>query len=80
MAVGVWSRWCVDGLNRIGEVVELDNIIRVPAVEAEAGLAVVGGGADEVDGDVVGGDEAGEVEELVEMALGDKGHHNNHHI
>ena len=41
----------------------------VPSVEAEAGLADVGGGADVVDGEVVGREEAGEVEELIEMAL-----------
>ncbi|KAL4571691.1 hypothetical protein LXL04_018454 [Taraxacum kok-saghyz] len=39
---------------------------------AKLGLAGVSGGADEVDGEVVGGDETGEVEELVEMALYDK--------
>ncbi|KAH7843021.1 hypothetical protein Vadar_011834 [Vaccinium darrowii] len=38
--------------------------------ETEFGLAEMGGGGGVVDGDVVGGrDEAGEVEELVEMAM-----------
>lgn len=34
---------------------------RIPAMDTKLGLAVMGGGADVVDGDVVGGDEAGEV-------------------
>lgn len=38
-------------------------------MDSELGLAVVGSGAYKVDGDVVGGDEAGEVEELVEVTL-----------
>lgn len=38
-------------------------------MDAKLGLAVVGGRGDIVDRYVVGGDEAGEVEELVEMAL-----------
>lgn len=41
----------------------------IPTVGAELGLAVVGGGADVVDGDVASRDEAKEVKELVEMAL-----------
>lgn len=59
------------GESRGGEFVEVEGGggCGVPAVDAELGLADVGGGADEVDGEVVGGDEAGEVEELVEMAL-----------
>ena len=48
--------------------------------EPELGLVDVGGGAGVVDGDVVGGDEAGEVEELVEMALAWKRHHDYHHL
>lgn len=48
----------------------------VPAVDTEFGLFVVGGGADEVEGDGgVGREEAGEVEELVEVALGWKWYH-----
>lgn len=52
----------------------------IPAVDSSRRLAGVGGGADIVDGYVVGGDEAGEVEELVEMALSWKRHHDNHHL
>lgn len=40
---------------------------------AFSGLPVVGGGAHVVNGDVEGGDVAGEVEELVEVALCRKG-------
>lgn len=40
----------------------------------------VGGGPEEVDGDVVGGEETGEVQELVEVALGGKGHQGHHHF
>lgn len=43
--------------------------VGIPSLDPELGLATVGGGADKVDGDVVGGDKAGEMEELVEMAL-----------
>ncbi|KAI3760646.1 hypothetical protein L1987_51044 [Smallanthus sonchifolius] len=74
--VGVWGYgigvWKLVEPNEIG--------VRVPAVETEAGLAGVGGGGDEVDRDVIGGDEAGEVEELVEMALCNEGHHHHHHL
>lgn len=38
-------------------------------MDSNLGLTVVTGGSDKVDGNVVGGDEAGEVEELVEVAL-----------
>ncbi|KAJ0521252.1 hypothetical protein HanRHA438_Chr10g0446881 [Helianthus annuus] len=55
-------------------------IIWVPSVETDADLAVVGGSGDEVDGDVVGGDEAREVEELVEMALCEERYHHHHHF
>ncbi|KAF5794595.1 hypothetical protein HanXRQr2_Chr08g0329831 [Helianthus annuus] len=44
------------------------------------GLAVVGGGGDDVDWDVVAGDEAGEVEELVEMALCRKRDHHHRDV
>lgn len=49
------------------EVVEVNggDGVGVPSLDPELGLAAVGGGADEVDWDVVGGDKAGEVEELV---------------
>ncbi|KAI3694531.1 hypothetical protein L1987_77498 [Smallanthus sonchifolius] len=59
------------------ELVEVDvgGRERVPTVDAKLGLAGVSGGADEVDGEVVGGDEAGEVDELVEMALCYERHH-----
>ncbi|KAK4797793.1 hypothetical protein SAY86_030119 [Trapa natans] len=51
----------------------------VPAVEAELGLVEVGGGGDVVDGDVIGGDETGEMEELVEVTLGgERDHHHRH--
>lgn len=78
---GVWvgrgsEKW------RGWEFVEVDVGDRewVPALDARLGLAAVGGGADVVDRDVVGGDETGEVEELVEMALCWKWYHNNHHL
>lgn len=51
------------------------NGVWVPTLDSELGLAVVDGGADEVDRHVVGGDKAGEVEELVEMALCWQRHH-----
>ncbi|KAF7145795.1 hypothetical protein RHSIM_Rhsim04G0104100 [Rhododendron simsii] len=57
---------------RGGEFVEADvGVLEVGlGVETEFDLAEVGGGGGEVDGDAVGGgDEAGEVEELVEMAM-----------
>lgn len=44
-------------------------------MDSELGLAAVGGGAYVVDRYSVGGDEAGKVEELVEMALCWKRHH-----
>ncbi|KAH7843908.1 hypothetical protein Vadar_022208 [Vaccinium darrowii] len=63
---------------RVGEFVEVDVGILEEGLgaETEFGLAEVGGGGGEVDGEVVGGgDEAGEVEELVEMAVAwDKWH------
>lgn len=50
-------------------------------IEPVFGLAEVGGGGGVVDGYVVGGgDEAGEVEELVEMALAWKWHNYYHHF
>lgn len=63
------------------ELMEMDvgNGKRVPTVEAEFGLAVVGGGANEVNGYVVGCDETGEVEEMVVMTLGGERDHNNNH-
>lgn len=65
------------------ETVEMDLVfggVEVPAVEAELGLADVGGGADEVDGEVVAeAEEAGEVEELVQVALRrERDHHHRH--
>ncbi|KAH7842737.1 hypothetical protein Vadar_008597 [Vaccinium darrowii] len=65
---------------RGGEFMEVDmGILEVGlGVETEFGLAEVGGGGGEVDGDVVGGgDEAGEVEELVEMAMAWEWHYYN---
>ena len=43
-------------------------------------LAVVGGRADVVDGYIMGGNEAGEVEELVEMSLQPAWHHDNYKL
>lgn len=56
---------------RDGEINEMDvgGCQWVPAVNALPRLAVVGGGGGVVDMDVVGGDEAAELEELVEVAL-----------
>lgn len=74
---GVWLR---RKEVRCWEFMEVDLVggrREVVAVDAESSLANVGGEADVVDGDVVGGDEAGEVEELVEMALCRKRYH--HH-
>ena len=52
----------------------------IPSMDAELGLAVVGGGTDVVDGDVASRDEAGEVEELIEMTLCRQWHHDDHHL
>lgn len=41
----------------------------VPAMEAMLGLAKVGGGGDVVNREIVGYEEAAEMEELVEVAL-----------
>lgn len=80
---------CCIGVGRRGgerrdlEVVELDVVGdrgSIPTVDSELGLAVVGGGAHKVDGDVLGGDEAGEVEELVEVALCWQGHHDHYNF
>ena len=49
-------------------------------MDSKHGLAVVSGGASIVDWDVVGHDKTTEVEELVEMALCWKGHHDHHHF
>lgn len=63
---GVWVRgWGGEG--REGEIMEVDggDGVRIPPLHADLGLAVVGGGAYKVDGEAAGGEEAGEVEELV---------------
>ncbi|KAJ0911740.1 hypothetical protein HanRHA438_Chr06g0266521 [Helianthus annuus] len=64
------------------KLVEMDvgNGERVPTMDPKLGLARMTGGAYEVDGEVVGGDEAREVDELVEMALCYKRHHHNTYI
>ncbi|KAL4587487.1 hypothetical protein LXL04_000358 [Taraxacum kok-saghyz] len=41
----------------------------IPTMDTKLCLTAVGGCADDMDGEIVGGKEAGEVEELVEMAL-----------
>ena len=41
----------------------------VQAVEASSGLAVVDGGGGVVDGEAVGGEEGGDLKQLVEVAL-----------
>lgn len=69
------------------KVVEMDEVGAPAAVSggdgagdaADLGLAVVGGGTDEVDGDVEGGEEACEVEELVQMALRRERDHDDQH-
>ena len=48
--------------------------------EAELGLAEVGGRGGVVDGDIVGGDEAGELEELVEVAVTWKWYYYRYHL
>jgi len=52
----------------------------IPTVHALLGLTIVGGGTDIVDRDVIGYDEPGELEELVEMALCWKGHHDHNNL
>ncbi|KAJ6380899.1 hypothetical protein OIU77_029737 [Salix suchowensis] len=52
----------------------------IPAAHALPGLKIVGGGADIVDGDVIGQDEPRKLEELVEMALCWKGHHDHNNL
>lgn len=66
------------------EAVEVEEALgggsgRVPSMQAELGLVDMGGGGDVVDGDAVGSDETGEVEELVEVTLGGKGYHDHSH-
>ncbi len=53
---------------------------RVPPMDANLGLVDVGGGGDEIDRQIVGGEEAGEVEKLVEMTLCWKWDHDQHHF
>ncbi|KAF7146470.1 hypothetical protein RHSIM_Rhsim04G0104900 [Rhododendron simsii] len=68
---GIWVRRRGEE-RRGGEFVEVDTgILEVGlGIETELDLAEVDGGGGVVDGDVVGGgDEAGELEELVEMAM-----------
>ncbi|KAI3677882.1 hypothetical protein L6452_37154 [Arctium lappa] len=60
------------------EFVEVDAFTGI--VVAGTDLPDVGGGVDEVDGDVVGGYTVGEVEELVEMAMSYERHHHHHHL
>lgn len=48
-------------------------------MDTDLGLAVVSGGADKVDRYASGGDVAGELEELVEVALRREGHNDHHH-
>lgn len=73
--------WWRGGEGREREVMEMNvgSGVRVPSLGPELGLAVVGGGAHEVDGEAAGGKEAREVEELVEVALCREGdyHHCN---
>jgi len=70
-----------DGI-RGGELMEMDlRVLEVGCViETVFGLAEEGGGGGVENWDVVGGDEAGELEELVEMALHWKWHHYYHHF
>lgn len=53
---------------------------RIPPVDSEFCLAAVGDGGDIMDGYVVGKNHTGELEELVEMALCRKWHHNDSNI
>lgn len=81
---GVWVRGR-RGEGRDLQAVEMEEAVgglrgRVPAVESELGLVDVGGGRDVVDGDAVGSDEAGQVEELVEVALCRQRDHDHHHL
>jgi len=70
-----------DGI-RGGEFMEMDlRVLEVGCViETVFGLAEEGGGGGVENWDVVGGDEAGELEELVEMALHWKWYHYYHHF
>lgn len=67
---------------RDGEAVEMEvgELRWIPSMDAELGLAIMGGGTDVVDGDVAGRDKAGEVEELIEMTLCRQWHHDDHHL
>ncbi|KAL8147315.1 hypothetical protein AgCh_004867 [Apium graveolens] len=49
----------------------------IPALVTGAGLADVSGGANVVDRDVIRRDETGEMEELPQVALCNKWHHNH---
>lgn len=52
----------------------------VPPVKAGLGLLGVSGGANVMDCYIIRRNKAGEVEELVDMALGCKRDHNDHHL
>lgn len=79
-AVGCKWIWGWGGLVGEREVVEADvgDGERVPAVDAELGLVVVGGGSHEMHRQAAGRYLAGEVEKLIEVALGWKGDHHHH--
>lgn len=69
----VWRRrreWGYVKVMELNRVTMTTVTIVVTAINAtKPSLAVVGGGANEVDGDMKGREEAREVEELVQMAL-----------
>lgn len=73
---GVWRR---GSEGRCWEFVEVDVVVGGETIVAGSGLAEVGGAANEVDGNVVGRYDAGEVEKLVEMAVCHERHNHRHH-
>lgn len=79
LGIRVWRRRVERRDEEVKEVYVFYGI-GVPALDSKRGLAVVCRSTNIVDGDVVGGDKAGEVEELVDMALSRQGHHDNHHF
>lgn len=88
------KKWSRGGVRRNGagwrsedrrdvKVMEMDHVVIVGvdmALDLKLGLAVVGRGTGEMDGDAAGGDEVGEGDELIEMALQGHGYHDNHHL
>ncbi|KAL6958879.1 hypothetical protein U1Q18_040226 [Sarracenia purpurea var. burkii] len=60
--------------------VDFGSVEKVQVVEPEFSLVDVGGRGGVIDQDIVRGDEARELDELIEMALQWKRHHDCHHL